>query len=211
MPKFQLFTQWVADMFAGPGPDPFSDLNAPAPMPAQGGLQGTLTVQSATLTPIVPKYLWSVPQVVESSKSALKRHAKSRSSLISPMHCLKIPLPGDGWYVAFNAVLPGIYCGLWVHHRPHKFDTTLMHTPGTHLREQGQNREDSNVRSMRNPQIISFITTRLMVWLLGPVWRSRSSFINYLLVYIFQLKFISCYRDRHSHFPWSRKIPALLR
>ena len=98
-------------MFAGPGPDPFSDVNALAPTPARGELQGTPTVRSATPTPIVPKYLRSVPQVAESSKSALKRRAEPGLSLVSPMRRLKIPLPGDGWYVAFNAVLPGVYCG----------------------------------------------------------------------------------------------------
>ena len=109
--KFQLFTQRVVDMFAGPGPDPFSDANALAPTPARGELQETPTVRSAIPTPIVPKYLRYVPQVAESSKSALKQRADSGSSLVSPMRCLKIPLPGDGWYLVYNGVLPGVYCG----------------------------------------------------------------------------------------------------
>ena len=110
--KFQLFIQRVADMFAGPGPDPFSDVNALAATPARGRLQETPTVRSATLTPIVPKHFRHVPQVAESSKSALKQRADSGSSLASPMRRLKIPPPGDGWYLVYNGVLPGVYCGL---------------------------------------------------------------------------------------------------
>lgn len=109
--KFQLFTQRVVEMFAGPDPDPFSSANARIPLPAQSGSQEVPTIRSATLAPIISQYLRPAPQVAESSKSALKR-ADSGSTLVSPMRRLRIPPSGDGWYVASDAVLPGVYCGL---------------------------------------------------------------------------------------------------
>jgi hypothetical protein len=50
------------------------------------------------------------PQTAESSKSAGKRNA-SGSLPASPQRKFKLSRPGDGWYIAHNAVLPGVYYG----------------------------------------------------------------------------------------------------
>jgi hypothetical protein len=48
-------------------------------------------------------------QVAESSKSAGKRNASG--PLPTSSRSFKISRPGDGWYVAHNAVLPGVCFG----------------------------------------------------------------------------------------------------
>lgn len=155
--KFQLFTQRVAQMFAGP--DPFSGVDALVPLPTGGkGLEEIPATQSSAPTSVFPNYIWPALQVADSSKSTSNRdnprpskhvnpgpsrhnnpgsskcidtgpskcidagpskHVDAGSSrrndagpsLISSTHPHKTPSPGDGWYVAYNAVIPGVYCG----------------------------------------------------------------------------------------------------
>lgn len=104
-------------MFAGSDPFPGGDVLIPQ-QPGRGDPCGTtpafqraapLPVSSRSVTPIpvAPKRITSVPaapkhlvqQTAESSKVAAKRK-------------LKASRPGDGWYVAHNAVAPGTYYGV---------------------------------------------------------------------------------------------------
>jgi hypothetical protein len=69
-------------------------------------------------------------QVAGSSKTASKR------KLSSPSHAsltqkFKISRPGDGWYVAHNAVLPGVYYGT----RVPSLSSYVQNYPNTHSRD----------------------------------------------------------------------------
>ena len=103
--KYHLFAKRVARMFAGP------DLFPTMPQQLEGrDFHGTVAAdQRIAPIPVTPKHL--PPQVAESSNTASKRNA-SYSSLASSVRKLKVSRPSDGWYVAFNAVLPGTYYGM---------------------------------------------------------------------------------------------------
>lgn len=97
-------------MFAGS--DPFSAVAGM--MSQQEGRYRTMpTTRSAT--PALPTLEQSgpsfTPQVAESSKAAWKHKASGFSS-VQPLESLRLSRPGDGWYVAHNAVLPGVYYGM---------------------------------------------------------------------------------------------------
>lgn len=87
------------------GPDPFPSLVAQS---TGVNLLQEPIFQSAALTKTILPNLPPVSQVAESSKAAHSRN--DSSSILSPMRRLKIPRRG-GWYVAHNAVSPGVYCG----------------------------------------------------------------------------------------------------
>lgn len=119
-------------MFAGS--DPFSDVDSLILQPEDVDEQEGSTPAAQPATPVlaIPK-LPPVPQAVgpqntasnyapESSKSALNTGipglSKSvsiddrSSSAASPLHIPGVPRPGDGWYVAHRAALPGVYGGV---------------------------------------------------------------------------------------------------
>ena len=146
--KFQLFTQRVTQMFAGP--DLFSGVDALVPPPTGGkGLEEIPATQSSAPTSVFHNYIWPALQVADLSKSTSKRNNPrpskhvnpgpsrhdnpgsskhidtgpskcvdagssrcddARPSLVSSTHPHKTPSPGDGWYIVYNAVIPGVYC-----------------------------------------------------------------------------------------------------
>jgi hypothetical protein len=100
--RFRLFVQRVGQMFAGP--DPFSKVTGMIPSPDRTGS----TSQPVTPIPVTEPLL--APQDTEPSEVASKR-VLSSSSHAPPPPRFKLSRPGDGWYVAHNAVLPGVYYG----------------------------------------------------------------------------------------------------
>ena len=110
--KFQLFTERVARMFTGSDPFPVPDCTTR--QPERGNVHQTMPpVQPTTSVVVVekPPRLPLVPQVAESSSSASKRSA-SGSSLVLPSRRYKVSRHNDGWYVVYNAVLPGVCYGV---------------------------------------------------------------------------------------------------
>ena len=93
------------------GPDPFASVACllPQPLVEGGSREMVLAIPSITPAPVTPKRSRSPlkSQVAESSKKALKRDA-SGSPLV-PSQKIGAPRPGDGWYVAHNAAVPGVY------------------------------------------------------------------------------------------------------
>ena len=83
------------------GPDPFSGVAGLLPQKSEGGSRKA--VPAALKRPLSPFAL----QVAESSKTASKRNASGSS--LTPSRKSKVPRPGDGWYVAHKAVVPGVY------------------------------------------------------------------------------------------------------
>jgi hypothetical protein len=110
--KFELFTEKIAQMFSGP--DPFSGVAGLLLRKLEEGSPHKVVpaVQSITPVPVVPKHSPSPrsPQVAESSNSASKRRASG--SLLGSLQKARASRPGDGWYVAHNAVIPGVYYGV---------------------------------------------------------------------------------------------------
>ena len=107
--RFQLFSQRVAQMFTGL--DPFSGVANFVPPPVGGNdLQEIPAVQATTPTQIASHNLPPAPQVAASPKSAIKRNDPG-PSLVLPACRLKNPQPGDGWYIVYKGVLPGVYYG----------------------------------------------------------------------------------------------------
>lgn len=96
------------------GPDPFASVDDLMPQQLEGveNLRGKLPgIRRVVRTPTTQNHL--APQVAESSKAASKRNANaSSSSLIAPLEKSKVTRPGDGWYVAYDAVSPGVYYGV---------------------------------------------------------------------------------------------------
>jgi len=106
--KFWLFAEQVGQMFAGS--DPFSGTTGTISRP-EGCHE--VTPQPVSPVPIIPKRseLLLMPRVAESSKAASK-YKPSSLSYVSPLQNPKVCHPGNGWYVAHNAVLPGVYYGM---------------------------------------------------------------------------------------------------
>ena len=128
--KLHLFAEHVVQMFAGP--DPFSDVDDLLPQwdGVNGQQEMAPVTRPTTPAPVTPEHYPPAPQVKESrsttpdmppelpasriagsSKSAANYDGPS-SSLVSSPPGPNIPRPGDGWYVAHHAVLPGVYCGV---------------------------------------------------------------------------------------------------
>jgi len=108
--KFQLFAERVAMMFTDL--DPVSSVGVSMfrqPEKSVNPRGKVLATQSVAPVPVAPTHL--APQVAESSKAASK-HPASGPSLILPGRKPKASRPGDGWYVAHNAALPGAYYGV---------------------------------------------------------------------------------------------------
>jgi len=111
--KFQIFVERVAQMFAGP--DMFAGVEGlMSQQLEEGDLRGTTpATRLIAPVPVVPIHSLPAPTplVAESSRSASKRNASG--SLPAPLsQRLKVTRPGDGWYVAHNAALPGVYYGV---------------------------------------------------------------------------------------------------
>ena len=106
--KFWLFAEQVGQMFTGS--DPFSGTTGTISRP-EGYHEAT--PQPVSPVPIIPKRseLPRTPRVAESSKAASK-YKPSSLFYVSPLQNPKVCSPGDGWYVAHNAVLPGVYYGM---------------------------------------------------------------------------------------------------
>ena len=104
------FTQEVTKMFTGPGQDLFAGVDGLlTPLaPASNSPQEVPIVPPITTALIALKY--PQPQVAELSKAALKC-ASSGLSFASSKCRAKFSPTSDGWYVAYNAALPGVYCG----------------------------------------------------------------------------------------------------
>lgn len=115
-------------MFAGP--DPFAGVDTLMSQQLGGNLQETapatqhtapppIALKRVTSVPVTSKRVSPVlltskhlaPQVAESSKMSGKRNASNSSSVLR-MRIPKVTRPGDGWYVAHNAVSPGTYYGV---------------------------------------------------------------------------------------------------
>lgn len=109
---FQLFGQRLTQMFAGPNPFPTLDGSVPQPERVDDSHETMPPAQPTTSVPAIQKRSQplSIPQVSEPSSSASKRNA-SGSSLSQSLRKYKVSRPGDGWYVAYNAVLPGVCYG----------------------------------------------------------------------------------------------------
>ena len=123
--RLQLFIEKIGALFAGS--DPFSfvddmilepdsegadgdDGGDDEPAPAVGTTAPALTAPNLPLAPNVDptaastgdvEYKPASNDVAESSKSALNRQVASPA-----------PRPREGWFVAYNAVLPGVYLGV---------------------------------------------------------------------------------------------------
>ncbi|KAF9787403.1 hypothetical protein BJ322DRAFT_1107468 [Thelephora terrestris] len=116
--KLQLFSERISLLFAGP--DPFSGVEDLMPRREEFDNQRVIETAAKSMTPVLampnlslapgpanpshaaPNRVGVLPkstsdEVAESSKSASSR---------------KGPRPGEGWYVAYHAVLPGIYFGV---------------------------------------------------------------------------------------------------
>ena len=95
-------------------PDIFSGVDGLMPQPEGGddSCEVKSAIQPIVPVPAVQKHFPPplAPQTAESSKSAGKRNA-SGSLPTSPLRKYKLSRPGDGWYIAHNAVLPGVYYG----------------------------------------------------------------------------------------------------
>ena len=100
-------------MFAGP--DPFSHFDSPVPLAAGKDSLAQAPTTQATPTPSlsVPRRARPAPQIAESSKMALEHEDPTSVLTVSIRRHLKLASPGqtEGWFVAFNAVLPGVCCG----------------------------------------------------------------------------------------------------
>ena len=95
------------------GPDPFAGVESLLPHKSEGGSRRTVpVVQHITPVPAALKCPLSspAPQVAESSKTASKRNTSGSS--LTPSRRSKVPRPGDGWYVAHKAAVPGVYYGV---------------------------------------------------------------------------------------------------
>lgn len=113
--KFHLFTERIVQMFDGP--DPFSGVDALTlkeeevnyQQPAAPDIQSspTLAFPKLSLTPQVTES-WNTPldDVAGPSKLASNRDG-ARSSC-----SFDVPRRANGWYVAYHAVLPGVYSSL---------------------------------------------------------------------------------------------------
>lgn len=109
-------------MFAG-SPDPFS---------AVGGLlphhDGDVFTDPPISTPAPTPAPAPAPQPVAGpSTSRSSRTGKAvdygtPTLVLSPRHTTGTPIPNQGWFVAFNAVIPGVYYGVYVCHF-RSFDT----------------------------------------------------------------------------------------
>ena len=157
----QLFAERLAQMFNGT--DPFFNVDSLVlkQEEADNKQQVTPVVKPTTPSPVLPKLplalhvgeSWNAASgaVAESSTSASNRNG------FRSMYRLSVPRRGDGWYVAYHAVLPGVYCGVWVYFPLYMFEITLTCTPGKHSRPQVPSPEDFGARLTRNRQIRCFI------------------------------------------------------
>ena len=122
--KFELFAQRVALMFADSA-DPFSAVDVLLPRQGEDVVmhpQGEDVVMSheGEDIPTGPPVTTTIPTpqpIAGPSTSRTSRTGKAvdygiLTSALSSHHITGTPVPNQGWFVAFNAVLPGVYYGV---------------------------------------------------------------------------------------------------
>jgi len=103
--KFELFSQTVTLMFAD-SPDPFSVVGGGL-IPRQGG---DVFTDPPIGTPAPAPQPVAGPSTSRSSRTGKAVDYRTPT----PHHAMGTAISNEGWFVAFNAVIPGVYYGVYV-------------------------------------------------------------------------------------------------